>query len=87
VDIHRRYRLPRYVDQHVGITALERGIRLQETVNLGDAYSDSAILNNGFYVFLYYLRYLTYPLFYGFLLSFTIKVVDPTYYKPERWLK
>jgi hypothetical protein len=56
-------------------------------VNLGDRYSDSGIWNNGFYVFLYYLRYLAYPLFYGFLLSFSIKVVDPTYYKPERWLK
>lgn len=87
MDLHRRHRLPRYCRPHQAITALERGIRLNETVNLGDGYSDSTIWSNGFYVFLYYLRYLSYPLFYGFLLSFSIKVVDPTYYKPERWLK
>ena len=65
-----------------GLTALERGIRLNESVNLGKGYSDSNIWSNSFYVFLYYCRYLTYPIFYGFLLSFSIKVVDPSYYRP-----
>lgn len=67
---------------HLGLTALERGIRLNETVNRGTTFSDSDIWNFSFYVFLYYLRYLSYPIFYGFLLSFSLKVVDPSYYKP-----
>ena len=32
-------------------------------------------------------RYICYPVFYGFLLSFSLKVIDPSYYQPERWLK
>ena len=57
-------------------------------------YSDETIWNNHFYTFLYYLRlamglfrYILYPVFYGFLLSFSLKVIEPSYYKPDRWLK
>ena len=72
---------------YVALTALERGIRLNEAVEKGEAFSDALIWNYGFYTFLYYFRYLSYPFFYGFLISFSLKILDPSYYKPERWLK
>ena len=28
-----------------------------------------------------------YPLFYGAIMGFCIRIIDASYYKPERWLK
>lgn len=43
--------------------------------------------NQGGYVFLYYLRFLLYPVFYGFAINFCFRIIDPTFYRPNRWLK
>ncbi len=57
MDLHCPDPLPRYCGNHLGITALERGIRLSEVIKLQSNYSDSVIWSNSFYTFVYYLRY------------------------------
>ena len=58
MDLHCRYGLHAYPPSHPVLTALERGIRLNEAVRKGDLYNDAEIYQFPFYTFLYYARYI-----------------------------
>ncbi len=69
------------------LTAVERGYKISNVINLKDQYKELALWDYGGYVFLYYLRFLLYPVFYGFVINFCLRIIDPTFYRPNRWLK
>lgn len=38
------------------------------------------------YRIFYYIKYLSYPFFYGLLVDGTMKLVTPKFYNPEVWI-
>ena len=71
----------------IGVTALERGIKLAQVVFQLSLFSELSMWQDRTYLVFYYLRFLLYPFFYGVLIAFCFRIVDPTFYKPNRWLK
>lgn len=69
-----------------GVTAAERGYKLSLVITQQYAFSETDLFQNSGYLVAYYIRFILYPVFYAILVSFCIRIINPIYYRPEKWL-
>ena len=48
---------------------------------------DTDIWNENTYLALYYIKFIMYPIFYGFLIDGSMQLVLPKFYDSKRWLR
>ena len=70
----------------LAIHILERITRLMVYFNY-DNRLDTKIWDEDLYRLFYYIKYLSYPFFYGFLIDGTMKLALPKFYNPEYWME
>ena len=51
-----------------------------------NSFNEQELFANRGYLVLYYIRFFFYPLFYAVLINFSLKIIDPIFYKPNKWL-
>lgn len=69
------------------LTAVERGIKISKSYLEQRSYSEQNVWNDNIYMAFYYMRFLLSPIFYGAIISFCLRIVDPSFYRPNKWLK
>ena len=70
-----------------GLTAWERGWKLKTVVDMTSDFNETLLWDDIGYLVAYYCRFVCYPIFYGFVISFCLRITDASYYKPNKWLK
>lgn len=71
---------------YIGLSAAERGYKLSIVAATQDTFNEQDLFINQGYTFLYYARFLLYPVFYAVLINFSLRIIDPIYYKPNKWI-
>jgi hypothetical protein len=71
---------------HLGLLVTERVLRLIHYLQSSTKYPEVEIWNNAAYRIFYYLKYISYPFFYGFLIDGSMKLAMPQFYKYEFWV-
>lgn len=71
---------------YLGITAAERGYKLSFVVKELNTFNEQLLFADRGYLALYYIRFFLYPIFYAVLINFSLKIIDPIFYRPNKWL-
>lgn len=86
MDICSCFILHKYIFFYSALTAAERGYKLALVVSAYDQFNEEYLFNNTAYLCLYYIRFFFYPVFYALLINFCLRIIDPIFYKPNKWL-
>lgn len=86
MDFPHDPRLHGYFPTNLAITAAERGLKLGLVIKDQSQFKEQELYEEQGYLVLYYIRFILYPVFYAVLINFSLKIIDPVFYRPNKWL-